>query len=308
MTVFSHRNGAVSAAATRKRSQLLIFLLPAAVWLVIFFILPLGIVLVYSFLQRGSNGGVAWNLTLEHYQRLTGSLYLGILGRSLWIGLLSTIACLLIGYPLAFFIVKQAPRWRSALLLLMIIPFWTNFLVRTYAWIILLREQGVINTVLMSLNIVDQPLDLLFTPFAVAIGLIYGYLPFMVLPIYSTLERFDFALVAAAQDLGANDLRTFFRIILPLTMRGIVAGSLLVFIPSVAAFITPDILGGAKTVMVGNLIQNQFLKSLNWPFGSALSMLLIGMILVPVLLYFWVSDESTRPDSARLDSAQAGRS
>jgi spermidine/putrescine transport system permease protein len=163
--------------------------------------------------------------------------------------------------------------------------------VRTYAWIVLLRTEGVFNVALQSTQLIDEPLTLLFTPFAVTVGLIYGYLPFMILPLYATMERFNFSLVEAAQDLGANDLRTFFRVVLPLTMRGVIAGSLLVFIPAVGAFVTPDILGGAKTLMVGNLIQNQFLKARNWPFGSALSMLLMAVVLVPVLIYFRTSEE-----------------
>ncbi len=283
----------------KNRLTFLIFLLPAALWLVVFFLLPLAIVLAYSLLRHDIGGGIIWQFTLENYQRLSSGLYLGILWRSLWLGFLSTAACLLIGYPLAFFIVKQPKRWRNALLLVLVIPFWTNFLVRTYAWIVLLRREGVINTLLASLQIIDKPLDLLFTPLAVAIGLIYGYLPFMVLPIYSTLERFDFTLVEAARDLGANDLKAFWRVLFPLTLRGIIAGCLLVFIPSVAAFITPDILGGAKTIMVGNLIQNQFLKSLNWPFGSALSVILIGIILVPLAAYFWLADERLQMPSVK---------
>jgi spermidine/putrescine transport system permease protein len=150
----------------------------------------------------------------------------------------------------------------------------------------------VINTALQSLHLIEKPLTLLFTPFAVTIGLIYGYLPFMVLPLYATLERFDFSLVEAAHDLGANDWRTFWRVILPLSRRGILAGSLLVFIPSVGAFITPDLLGGAKSLMIGNLIQNQFLKARDWPFGSALSILMMVMVLIPILIYLRIySDE-----------------
>lgn len=281
------------ATSTRSQAALLVFLLPATLWLSIFFLLPLGIVLLYSLLGQGGNAGVNWQFTLGNYQQLLTPVYLGIFWRSLGLALLTTVICVLVGYPLAFFIVRQSATWRSLLLLLVIIPFWTNFLVRTYAWIILLRQQGVINTVLESVRLVDAPLPLLFTPLAVTIGLVYGYLPFMVLPLYSTLERFDFTLVEAAQDLGANDLRTFSRVVLPLTSRGIVAGCLLVFIPSVGAFITPDILGGAKTVMVGNLIQNQFLKALNWPLGSALSMALMALILIPVLAYFRVSEQQT---------------
>ncbi|MEG3896684.1 MULTISPECIES: ABC transporter permease [unclassified Microcoleus] len=276
----------------RQQTNLLLLLFPATAWLLVFFILPVLIVLLYSFLERGTYGGVTWIFTLSNYQRLFSGLFLGVIGRSLWLAFLTTAACLLVGYPLAFFIATRSPRWRNALLLLVIIPFWTNFLVRTYAWIILLRSEGVVNTALQSLQIISEPLNLLFTPLAVAIGLIYGYLPFMVLPLYSSIERFNFVLVEAAQDLGANDIRTFWRVFLPLTTRGIVAGSILVFVPAVGAFITPDILGGSKTVMVGNLIQNQFMKARDWPFGSALSMLLTAIVLIPVLIYFRVSDEN----------------
>ncbi|MFM6189990.1 ABC transporter permease [Planktothrix sp.] len=271
---------------TRKTRQLLLLLLPPTLWLVIFFIIPLVIVLIYSFLERGTYGGITWEFTLRNYQRLANDLYLNIFARSLGLAALTTLICLIIGYPLAFFIATVSPRWRNLLLFLVIIPFWTNFLVRTYAWMIILRSEGLINTVLQSLNLIQEPLNLLFTPFAVIVGLIYGYLPFMILPLYAILERFNFSLVEAAQDLGANDIKTFFRIILPLTSPGILAGSILVFIPALGAFITPDILGGAKTVMIGNLIQNQFLQARHWPFGSALSMGLMLLVLIPVLIYF----------------------
>lgn len=271
---------------TRKTRNLLILLLPATIWLLIFFIIPLIIVLVYSFLERGTYGGVTWEFTLKNYQRLANDLYLNIFWRSLGLASLTTLICLIIGYPLAFFIATSTARWRNLLLFLVIIPFWTNFLVRTYAWMIILRSEGMINTFLQSLNLISEPLNLLFTPFAVIVGLIYGYLPFMILPLYATIERLNFSLVEAAQDLGANHIRTFFRIILPLTLPGIIAGSILVFIPALGAFITPDILGGAKTVMVGNLIQNQFLQARDWPFGSALSMGLMILVLIPVMIYF----------------------
>ncbi|MCU0544218.1 MAG: ABC transporter permease [Oscillatoriaceae cyanobacterium Prado104] len=276
----------------RQRINLLLLLSPATAWLIIFFVLPLLIILAYSFLERGTYGGVTAVFTISNYQRLFNEIFLGVIGRSIWLAFLTTVACLLVGYPLAFFIATRPPRWRNALLLLVIIPFWTNFLVRTYAWMILLQTQGVVNTALQILQVISEPLNLLFTPFAVAIGLIYGYLPFMVLPLYSSIERFNFSLVEAAQDLGANDIRTFWRVFLPLTTKGIVAGSILVFVPSVGAFITPDILGGAKTIMVGNLIQNQFLKARDWPFGSALSVLLTLIVLIPVLIYFRISDET----------------
>lgn len=279
---------------TRKARQLLLLLLPPTLWLVIFFIIPLIIVLIYSFLERGTYGGVTWEFTLRNYQRLANDLYLNIFVRSLGLAALTTLICLIIGYPLAFFIATASRRWRNLLLFLVIIPFWTNFLVRTYAWMIILRSEGLINTLLQSLNLIQEPLNLLFTPLAVIIGLIYGYLPFMILPLYASIERLNFSFVEAAQDLGANDIKTFFRIILPLTSPGIIAGSILVFIPALGAFITPDILGGAKTVMIGNLIQNQFLQARHWPFGSALSMGLMILVLIPVILYF----RSSNPENS----------
>ncbi|WP_204106375.1 MULTISPECIES: ABC transporter permease [Spirulina sp. CCY15215] len=276
---------------TRKKLNLFVFLFPATLWLICFFIFPLSIVLVYSFLERGTYGGVSWILTLENYQRLANPIYWTVFFRSLYLAFLTTFACLLVGYPLAFFIVTRPPQWRNILLLLTIIPFWTNFLVRIYAWIVLLRSEGVINIIIQSLGISNEPLELLFNSFAVSVGLIYGYLPFMILPLYSTIEKFNFSLIEASQDLGANDWRTFTRIVLPLTYRGIVAGSLLVFIPAVGEFVTPDILGGAKTLMMGNLVQSQFLAARNWPFGSVLSIVMMAIVLLPIIVYFRISEE-----------------
>lgn len=275
---------------TRKKINLFVLLLPALIFLVLFFVFPLLLVFLYSFLERGTYGGVNWTFSLNSYQRLTQGVYWGILGRSCWLAFLTTIVCLIIGYPMAFFIATRSQPWRNILLILVIIPFWTNFLVRTYAWMVLLRTEGVINTLGQNLHLIQKPLDLLFTPFAVSLGLIYGYLPFMVLPLYATLEKFNFSLVEAAHDLGANDLKTFWRVVLPLSRRGIISGCLLVFIPSVGAFITPDLLGGAKTIMIGNVIQNQFIKSRDWPFGSALSILMMVVILIPILVYLRISE------------------
>ncbi len=274
----------------RRRLQLLLLLLPGTAWLLLFFLAPLGIVLLYSFLERGTYGGVQWQWTLENYQRLFDPIYGVVFWRSLQLALFTTLACLLVGYPLALFTATRSPRWRNTLLLLIIIPFWTNFLVRIYAWVVLLRSEGVINVLLQSLHLIDEPLNLLFNSFAVGVGLVYGYLPFMVLPLYASIERLDFSLLEAAQDLGANDLRTFWRIVLPLTRRGIVAGCLLVFIPAVGEFVTPDILGGARAIMMGNLVQNQFLAARDWPFGSVLSMAMMAVVLVPILVYFRVGD------------------
>ena len=254
-------------------------------WLGIFFVLPLGLLVVYSFLTHQGYGNVLWQWTGENYARLLNPTYGEILLRSVGLALGTTLVCLVLGYPLALWLVTQPRPWRTVFLLLVIIPFWTNFLVRTYAWMVLLGQRGVINSILMGLNIISEPLNLLFTPFAVWIGLVYGFLPFMILPLYSNLEKFDFSLVLAAQDLGANFWQILYRVLIPLSMRGIGVGCLLVFIPAVGAFVTPDILGGARSLLVGNVVQNQFLKTLDWPLGAALSVVLMLLILLPILIY-----------------------
>jgi spermidine/putrescine transport system permease protein len=209
---------------------------------------------------------------------------------SVWLALLTTVICLVVGYPFAFVIARSPRRWRNALLVLVLIPFWTNFLVRTYAIMLLLRADGLINNALQWLGLIDRPLSLLFTPFAVVLGLVYGYLPFMILPIYASIEKFDFTLVEAAQDLGANAWHVFWRVLLPLTLPGVLAGSILVFIPSVGAFVTPDLLGGGKVVMIANLINQQFLTVRHWPFGSAISFVLMAIVLAATMLYFRIGE------------------
>jgi spermidine/putrescine transport system permease protein len=264
---------------------------PAALWLLIFFLVPLVLVLLVSFGERGDAGQVVYSWTLKNYARFFGKvgdryLYIQIFIRSLGIALLNTLLCLLVGYPLAFFIARQAPNRRNVLLLLVMIPFWTNFLVRTYAWMVILRDTGVINNLFLTLGLIAQPLPLLYNQGAVIVGLFYGYLPFMVLPLYASIEKLDLSLVEAAQDLGANALRTFLRVVLPLTKPGIVAGSIIVFIPSIGAYVTPDLMGGAKVTMVGNLLQQQFLKVRDWPFGSAVGFILMLTVLAATLYYF----------------------
>jgi spermidine/putrescine transport system permease protein len=270
---------------------------PAALWLLIFFIAPLVMVLLVSFGERGDAGQVVYSWTLKNYARFFGKvgdryLYVQIFIRSLGIALLNTVLCLLVGYPLAYFIARQAPRRRNVLLLLVMIPFWTNFLVRTYAWMVILRDTGIINNLFLYLGLISQPLPLLYNQGAVIVGLFYGYLPFMVLPLYATIEKLDLSLVEAAQDLGANALRTFLRVILPLTKPGIVAGSIIVFIPSIGAYVTPDLMGGAKVTMVGNLLQQQFLKVRDWPFGSAVGFILMVTVLAATLYYFRTGGET----------------
>jgi spermidine/putrescine transport system permease protein len=262
------------------------FLAPAAITQILFFAVPLTIVLAYSLLTRGPYGGVGTPWTLENYARLADPLYLVIFGRSFLLAGVATLLCLLLGFPLALFI-SRAGRWRNLLLQLVILPFWTSFLIRTYAWIFLLRDTGLFNQALLALGWITEPLPLLYTNGAVILGLVYGYLPFMVLPLYATLERLDRSLVEAAADLGARPWTAFRRVILPLSLPGIRAGSLLVFVPCLGAYLTPDLMGGGKTAMIGNLVQNQFTAARDWPFGSALSialMVVVMMLLAPLVL------------------------
>ena len=251
------------------------------VWLVGFFLLPLAYLLAVSFARRSPYGTIEWALGFSNYWRAFQPLYLGVYWRSFWMAVLTTVLCMLLGYPVAYTLaLKVSGRWKSALLMLVVIPFWTSFLIRTYAWMVILRTEGVVNTALMALHLVHEPLRLLYTPLAVFIGLVYGELPFMILPLYAVLQKLDPILLEAAQDLGANRWHTFLRITLPISMPGLSAGGVLVFIASIGAFITPDLLGGARTIMVGNLIQNQFASVRDQPFGSAVAFLLTFVVLV----------------------------
>ncbi len=277
----------------RKGWQVLFLIFPSAFWLIVFFLIPLLIVLVYSFAQRGIYGGVQWVWNVQNYVRFFDPLYLRIFLRSVYIALATTLICFLVGYPLAYFIAQRSERWRNTLLLLLMVPFWTNFLVRTYAWILILRNEGMINQALQGLGLISGPLPLLYNDGAIIVGLVYGWLPDMVLPCYAAIERLDVSLVEAAYDLYANRTQAFLRVILPLTAPGIIAGSILVFIPSLGAYVTPDLLGGAKSVMIGNLIQQQFLSARDWPFGSAISFVLMAIMLAGTLLYFRAGGRTT---------------
>jgi spermidine/putrescine transport system permease protein len=260
------------------------FLLPARLWLALLLAVPLAIVCVYSALTRGAYGGVIEPWTAENYARLFDPLYGAIVLRSFLMAGAATALCLLLGFPLALFI-SRAQKRRGLYLFLVILPFWTSFLVRTYAWMFLLRDTGLLNTVLQSLGVIREPLPLLYNNGAVLLGLVYGYLPFMILPLYATLERMDPALLEAAADLGAKPLSALLRVVVPLSAPGIRAGAILVFIPCVGAFLTPDLLGGGKTVMIGNLVQNQFTTARDWPFGSAVSLALMAIVVLLVVLF-----------------------
>lgn len=263
---------------------------PAAVWLALFVFAPLAVVAAYSLLTRGAYGGLGPPWTLENYGRLADPLYLGILLRSFWIAAVTTLLCAVLGFPLALFLARSGPR-KNFYLALVMLPFWTSFLVRTYAWIFLLRDTGLINTVLAGLGLTREPLPLLYNAGAVILGLVYGYLPFMVLPIFAAIERLDPHLEEAAADLGARPAVTVLRVVLPLAKPGIVAGALLVFIPCLGAYLTPDLLGGGKTVMAGNLIQNQFTSARDWPFGAAAALVLMALVMLPLGLVFRKSGE-----------------
>jgi len=259
------------------------FLLPAWIWMAALFAAPFVIVVFYSLLTRGAYGGLGLPWTLENYQRFADPLYLGILLRSFVMAASTTAICLLLGFPLALFISRAGSR-KNIYLQLVILPFWTSFLVRLYAWLFLLRDTGLINTALQSLGLIHDPLPLLYNDGAVLLGLVYGYLPFMVLPVYATLERLDPALVEAAADLGAKPWSALLHVIVPLSAPGIRAGGILVFIPALGAYLTPDLLGGGRTVMIGNLVQNQFTTARDWPFGSAISVGLMALVGALVLL------------------------
>jgi spermidine/putrescine transport system permease protein len=265
------------------------FLAPSWTVMLTLFLFPMLIILAYSLLTRGTYGGISLPWSVESYQRFADPIYLGILWRSFWIAGASTVISLLLGFPLALFI-SRAGKWKNLYLSLVILPFWTSFLVRTYAWMFLLRDTGLVNSTLQKLGIIHDPLPLLYNDFAVILGLVYGYLPFMVLPLFGTLEKLDRNLLEAAADLGARPWATLLRVVLPFSAPGIRAGVILVFIPCLGAYLTPDLLGGGKSVMIGNLIQNQFTTARDWPFGSAISLALMAVVMA-LLLTFVRSDE-----------------
>jgi spermidine/putrescine transport system permease protein len=254
------------------------FLAPARLIAGALLLAPLAIVAAYSFLTRGAYGGQSLPATFESYGRLADWLYVGIALKSAGIALVSTAVCLVLAFPLALFLAR-AGRYRHWYLHLVMLPFWTSFLVRTYAWMFLLRDTGLINTLLMRIGAIAEPLPLLYNDGAVILGLVYGYLPFMVLPIYATLERLDPALLEAASDLGARPWAALATVTIPLARPGMIAGSVLVFIPCLGAYLTPDLLGGGKSMLIGNVIQQQFTTARDWPFGAALSLVLTVLVL-----------------------------
>jgi spermidine/putrescine transport system permease protein len=274
---------------------------PALVVLVLAASGPLLIVAIYSFLSPGTLGGVSWEFTLEAWFRVFASrdifdpevvtwneAHLTIFWRSIWLSLQTTIICAILGFPTAWFIATRPPDSRTLWLFLITIPFWTNLLIRTFAIQEVIRNSGTINSLLLWLGVIEQPIQMLFTDFAVLVGMAYVFLPLMVLPLYAAMDKLDFRLVEAAYDLYASRWRALWHVIIPLVKPGFIAGSILVFIPAIGAYVTPRILGGGRTMMMGNLIGLQFGQGQNWPLGAALSMLLLIIVVGALVVYLRV--------------------
>lgn len=286
-----------SLSTIKGRRTLALFglLTPASLFLLVFFLAPLVIMVVYSFLEPGLYGGVIWNFYDLNYGRILGwadskyekfdLVYLSIFLQSVRLALITVLLSLVICYPAAFWISRMSNAKKTLFLFIIILPFFVSLIVRLFAWILILRPTGFLNQLLMGLGFITEPLEIIFTDWAVIIGMVYVFIPFMFLPLYASVEKLDFSLIEASFDLGATRLQTFRRIILPLTLPGIIGGSIIVFIPALGNFIVPSVLGGAKVLMIGNLIEQQFLSARNWPFGSALGMIVMAAILILLIYY-----------------------
>lgn len=270
------------AGSAGSRIERFILLGPGLAYLSVFVAVPVLLVLASTLFQRGRFGGIVYEPTLANFARAWEPVYREVLVGSLVIAGITTLLALLIGFPTAYAIARLPARWRIVALVLVVVPFWTNFLIRTYAWIVLLNSQGPLNQALVRSGLVDSPLELLYTRGAVVAGLLYAYLPLMILPLYASIERLDPELREAATDLGASRLRTFRDVTWPLTLPGAMIGAIFVFVPSLGNFVVPELLGGGKTVMVGNVVRDQFLKARDWPFGSVLA---LSMIVLLVALF-----------------------
>ena len=267
-------------------------IMPVIIWMTAFFVIPVLFIVFISFCLRGETGELIYTVSLSNYKALFNTLYGRIFISSLAVALFTTILCLAFGYPFAYIIAKANKKYKPLLLLLIMLPFWTNSLVRTYAMIILLRTEGIINSYLMQLHIISRPLELLYNNTGVMIGMIYMMFPFMVLPLYASIEKLDKRLIEAAGDLGASPFKAFLKITLPLTKSGIISGAMLVFVPTLGLFFVTDLMGGSKVVLMSNLIKNQFLTARNWPLGSAISTILI--IIMAALIFFYTKKGGTK--------------
>lgn len=292
----------------RRRAQLGILLGPVSIFLAVFFLCPLAIMMLYSVLTPGLYGGAEWTFYPDNFGRILGfanpefevfdPVYLSIFLRSVRIALTTVIITLLVCYPAAFQVSRLPDRWKTFALFLITLPFFASLIVRLFVWVLILKKTGFANMVLQSLGIISQPADLIYTEGAIILGMVYIFIPFMFLPVYASVEKLDWSLVRASQDLGANGFQTFWRVIFPLTLPGVIGGCIIVFIPALGNFIVPAVLGGAKVMMLGNLIEQQFLAARNWPFGAALAMLVMTAVLV--ILFLYIRFEALRGDDAPL--------
>src|SRR5919106_763152 len=273
----------MARAGSVRESRLLV--LPAAAYYAAFFLAPIAIIVAYSFADRMGFFDITFGLYGRNYARLWDPLYLNIYKNTLFLAAAGTIGCLLIGYPFAYWLATRVRDRKTLLLVLVIIPFWTSILIRTYAWSLILSPQGPLSTFLQNLGVISNPLGILFTPRAVFIGIVYDYLPLMVFPLYVAIERMDRGLVEASRDLGVGRLGTLWRVTIPLTMPGIITGCLLVFVPMTGEYVVPTILGGAKQPFIGTAVADQFLSAINYPFGAAMSVGLVAFLLVVIFLY-----------------------
>lgn len=284
-------NNDISRPTKRIDIAKFISIVPLSFWMIIFIALPLLYIIAMSFMQRGTDGGLVYSFTLSNYTRMKNPLYLKIFIDSLEIASVTTLLTLIFGYPFAYFASKISKRYRILVLMIIIIPFWTNSLIRAYGWMVLLRTDGLFNNILMSLHLIKEPLKMLYTYGAVLVGMVYTLFPFMVLPLYNSIEKLDKSYLEAAKDLGASRWTAFFTVTVPLTMPGIVSGTILVFIPSIGLFYIPDLMGGSKVMLIGNLIKNQFLVSRDWPFGAALSIMMIITALIFIGSYIKIANK-----------------
>ena len=267
------------------------------IWLLVFAFIPTLLVIATSLLEPGDAELVRLQLTLDNYISLFDPIFIRVFLRSFFLATVCTLFCLCLSFPFAYLLTRVQERYRGILLLLVIIPLWTSSLIRSYAIVAILKTHGLLNSLFLALGLIEQPLQLLYTNTAVLVGLVYSLIPLMVLPLYANIEKLDRRLIDAAKDLGANKYHIFFRVILPLTLPGILAGSMLVFLPAMTIFYIPDLLGGAKTLLLGNMIQNQFLTARNWPMGATLSVILIFLMSLMLLIYWRV--EKREPSEGR---------
>ena len=294
MTSTSHpTTPGVRADRVRRGLAPVPFLAPGVLFLIVLMAIPVGLLAFYTFFKRGRFGGLVFEFTFDNWIKLGEPLYLGVILQSIGLALVVTVLALLIGYPMAYAIAGLSPKWRTVALIAVVLPFWTNFLIRTYAWILLLNNAGWVNQWLQGLGITDEPISMLYTPQAIVVGLLYMYLPLMVLPLYASLQQLDPSLREAATNLGATPWRAFRTVTLPLSLPGALTGCIFVFVPAMSNFVIPELIGGGKTIMVGNLVRDQFFEARDWPFGATLALLLTILLVLVIVAQSAVSRRLT---------------